>query len=220
MIPAVLFVSVEQAYARARDSGRLDAALARWRDRLDVLRGFASVAALVGMLRRDDAPWEPKNQVTVGLCDLARERDEDAKLVLMEAYMPALRGVLAEFRGSALEPEDLESEILAGFWATAAKVTSPAPMGAHVQTLERDREQLLRALPGAGLEEDQRALEALAHEVHERLDTLTFSEKSRLLALLDVSVHIGDDGHLKASLSAPRPRPGDHPKVRENTDSR
>ncbi|MCA1834651.1 MAG: recombinase family protein [Actinomycetota bacterium] len=98
--------------------------------------------------------------------------------------------------------------------------TAAAPMRDHVQALERDRENLLRALPGAGLQEDERAIQATADEVIHRLQTLSFAEKNRLLALLDVEVHVDEDGLVKASLRAPRPEPEDQRKVCFSTYSR
>lgn len=108
----------------------------------------------------------------------------------------------------------------AGTLDDATLETAAAPMREHVQTLEREREQLLRALPGSRLHEDETALTAVAEEVVQRLEELTFTEKNRLLALLDMEVYVEENGQVKASLRAPRPDPDDQRKVRSSTYSR
>ncbi|MCA1838802.1 MAG: recombinase family protein [Actinomycetota bacterium] len=96
-------------------------------------------------------------------------------------------------------------------------VRAAGSMRRRIEQLEQERANVLRFLPGAQASEDQRAIEAIASEVRERLQTLSFEEKQRVLALLDVRVNVDEYGHLKGSLSAPQV---DQRKVAKNTSSR
>lgn len=94
------------------------------------------------------------------------------------------------------------------------------PLQQEVHALEAERESLLDTLPGARWEADQQAIRQIASDVLQRLDSLGFDEKQRLIALLDVQVDLEPNGAFTASMIAPRPTDSDQHKVLMRTSSR
>lgn len=90
-----------------------------------------------------------------------------------------------------------------------------------LERLHAERESLLRYLPGAKSAEDQRLIAEVASEVVHRLQNLSFEEKQRVIALLDVRVRVDEYGRLLGSLCAPQSQTlSSQRKVANRTSSR
>lgn len=85
-----------------------------------------------------------------------------------------------------------------GFESASASIRN------EIEFLTYDRNKLMVVVPGRRLAQDQRAIAKIASEASERLQELSFEEKQRLLALLDVRVRVDEHGHLRGSLCAPQ----------------
>lgn len=76
-----------------------------------------------------------------------------------------------------------------GFESAAASIRN------EIEFLTYDRNKLMVIVPGRRLAQDQRAIAKIASEASKRLEELSFEEKQRLLALLDVRVKVDEHGH-------------------------
>jgi hypothetical protein len=121
-----MFRDLERAFANELDVSRLNAALTGWRVRMPTLARFDSIDALVTFFRAKGSDDE-KSKAVVTLAELCRQGDEQAKLLVGELFMPALRGTLSRFRGGPLSSDELESEIAAAFWELVTTTTEETP---------------------------------------------------------------------------------------------
>lgn len=95
-----------------------------------------------------------------------------------------------------------------------------APLREEVAKLAGKREHLVSALPDVAWRQDEKAFVNVASQILDRLDDMDFSERQRLIALLDVRVDLESDGRICASLSAPKPSDLGPDKVFSYTFSR
>lgn len=99
-----------------------------------------------------------------------------------------------------------------GFESAAESIKS------EIDFLTYERNRLQALLPGRKVASDQRAVANIASEAGNRLESLSFEEKQRILALLDVRVKVDEEGGLRASLCSPRVE--SQRKVANRTSSR
>lgn len=138
---------VKTSFEACRRSGRLGDAFARWRDRHPALGDLQSIDDLVQLCR--DAPSElypAKNDALRAVCLEAANGDESASLFLLWIMIPAL---LAEWksisRQQVLAPDDVEAELLAGFWE-ALKWVGPESRKVALRLVHGARRRALAAL--------------------------------------------------------------------------
>jgi hypothetical protein len=109
---------------RARGPEGFAAALRRWRECHEGLRPFGDPADLVGFLR-DRAPGlaPARDAALAALCQESTRGDDDASLLLLWLLLPALSGARRRLgTWEAVEPEDLDAELLAGLWQAAKEI--------------------------------------------------------------------------------------------------
>ncbi|MEO7803001.1 MAG: hypothetical protein ABIS18_00685, partial [Actinomycetota bacterium] len=95
------------------------------------------------------------------------------------------------------------------------------PLNAQVHKLELEREKLLSLSPESRWHSDRVAISQVGSEVRHRLDKLSYEEKVRVLALLDVRVSVRPDGGLRGTMAAPiSAAVNEEPKVGSSTFSR
>lgn len=106
-------------------------ALRRWQPRHEALGNFLGLDALVAVCRDRYGSGRIKDDVLIALCDEAiahpddqdSKADPDAALVLCWLHLPGLWEIVRELgRWNALASEDLEAELLAGFWEAASEI--------------------------------------------------------------------------------------------------
>lgn len=138
--------SLEKRYAAALASGSLDRALARWKAEDSSFLAFDGVEELVRLCRSQQSGREAKEQVIDALCERAGAGDEESALLLMWLFIGTLRRVRKMFGDSPLSDEDLEAEMLAGFWDGVRKDTSTRPSARiFYAVLDRAREAVAQA---------------------------------------------------------------------------
>jgi hypothetical protein len=100
------------------------AALRRWKGGHGALRPFRDPADLIGFLRgRGSELAAARDAAWAALCLEATAGDRDAALLLLWLLLPALYGARRKLaRWEAVEPEDLDAELLAGLWQAAKEV--------------------------------------------------------------------------------------------------
>lgn len=121
-----LLSELGRRYRKKRASAPFDDLFEAWRATYPPFAEYKNVEALIKFFRDDDDPedYEPKNAVAIILAGLAREGDETAGLVLFELYLPGLYDIADEYgKHEVVESDDLDAEIVAGFWAAAEKLT-------------------------------------------------------------------------------------------------
>ncbi len=115
---------IEQVMADGDPTAR-ESAYVRWRERREGLRPFREVDELVSFCRNPDGgPPEVKDGALAALCLEAAGGDREASLLLLWLLLPALLLLRASLaRWGALDPEELDAEMLAGVWETATEMT-------------------------------------------------------------------------------------------------
>lgn len=119
--------SYERRFDQLRSIGRLETALIRWRERQEFLMTFSDSESLISTFRsRRDESRLLKHLGLLAICIEAREGDEDAFLLLVGLYLPTFRRLRRDIGVCLLEEEDLEAEMLAGFWEALSDARSLA----------------------------------------------------------------------------------------------
>ena len=123
-----LLAKVERDFIARRDSGALARAFPEWGARRQGLRCFATLDALIGACRDERGrSWDTADAVLSALCEEASSGEECAGILLLWLLLPGLlvgRGRLSAL--GAISPEELTSEMLAGMWEEATRVSAPA----------------------------------------------------------------------------------------------
>lgn len=124
-----LLTRLDAEVATRRASGALVDALRRWRTRHEDLRSFAHPDELIGLARTGhDQRRESKDHILGVLCVEGVDGDDDAAVLLVWLMLPSLLLVRRRLAArSALDPDDLDAELLAGLWEAAARVQPGAP---------------------------------------------------------------------------------------------
>lgn len=138
---------INQHVMSARARGGLESAFSRWRDRHDALEVARNVDELIELLRSGPRSQYPqKNDALRALCLEAAGGDELAGALLLWLLLPAL---LLEWkrvhRRDALSPEDLESELLAGFWESITWIR-PASRKVAARLIQGARRRAIAAV--------------------------------------------------------------------------
>ena len=122
--PVDLLTKLEADVATRRASGALDEALRRWRTRHEGLRSFDQPDDLIRFVREsDDQRRESKDLVLAALATEGVHGDEDAALLLVWLMLPGLLLLRRRFAArDGLDGDDLDAELLAGLWESAARV--------------------------------------------------------------------------------------------------
>jgi hypothetical protein len=111
-----------------RLSPRIQAGFARWQLREPILAEFASVEDLIAFCRnRDRTLYSAKNEAIAALCRLATSVDSpggdaEAGVLLVYLFIGAFRNIGREIGPSLLSLDELDSEMLSGFWEEATRV--------------------------------------------------------------------------------------------------
>lgn len=117
----------ERRFDQLRSTGRLQSAFTRWRERQEFLMTFSDSESLISTFRsRQDESRLLKHLGLLAICFEAREGDEDAFLLLVGLYLPTFRRLRREIGPCLLEEEDLEAEMIAGFWEALSDARSLA----------------------------------------------------------------------------------------------
>lgn len=115
-----VFAEVEKRFSTALSSGRLDSDLGCWRSRHPDLGRFANIEELIQFCRHSDPCDQAKDRVVSALRrEAVSGPDGTAALVLIWLFRPTLIS-LARTGREHLEVEDLDAELLAGFWEIVA----------------------------------------------------------------------------------------------------
>ena len=110
-------------------TGEMDQALHRWSTRHPCLRDIAQAEDLVGLFRQVDGDRERKERILRALTTRAKVGDEPAGILLIGLYLPSFRRTRREIGSCTLTEEELEAEMLTGFWE---EVTRPHPIAVSV----------------------------------------------------------------------------------------
>lgn len=173
----------------------------------------------------DEALWrtiaevlaEPERLLTTAREELNRrgiaksESTLRKELASVDRKLTKSRGALARLARYHAEQGTLDQ---ATFEAAAQ------PLRDEIAKLEQHREKLLVSLPDIAWREDEKAFSEVASQVLGRLEEMDFSERQRLVTLLNVEVRHEPDGQVSASLSAPHPSEACQRKVFNCTFSR
>jgi hypothetical protein len=142
-----LLAKLEAAVTDRQASGALDDSLRHWRTRHEELRSFDHPADLITFVREPDkGRHEFKDRVLAVLCAEGLRGDNDAALLLVWLMFPGL--LLLRRRLGArdgLEGDDLDAELVAGVWESAARVGSETRYVAK-RLLDSARRRALRAI--------------------------------------------------------------------------
>jgi DNA-directed RNA polymerase specialized sigma24 family protein len=112
----------EKRFEEIRSTGRLEVALAKWKERQDFLNVFPDSKALLSKFRSSGVEDELlKRLALLAVSTEARDGDEDAFLLLVGLYLPTFRRLRKEIGACLLEEEDLEAEMIVGFWEAVSK---------------------------------------------------------------------------------------------------
>jgi DNA-directed RNA polymerase specialized sigma24 family protein len=123
-----LFGMLERDFAAQRRSGELSRALRDWQGKEKGLRRFADLDALIAACRGGtDGSWESADVALAALCREASSGDDRAGILLLWLLLPGL--LLARSRLApigVLSRDELTSEMVAGAWTEATRVSAPA----------------------------------------------------------------------------------------------
>jgi hypothetical protein len=124
-----LLTRLDTEVAKRRASGALVDALRRWRTRHEDLRSFAHPDELIRLARTEhDQRRESKDHILAALCAEGVDGDDDAAVLLVWLMLPSLLLMRRRLAArSALDPDELDAEMLAGLWGAAARVRPGAP---------------------------------------------------------------------------------------------
>ncbi|MEX2551535.1 MAG: hypothetical protein WD627_00840 [Actinomycetota bacterium] len=120
--------AIEKSFAYLRNSASLERAFERWQWTEASLGHLSNVEALIALCRNPNVSLgQRKNEALASLCALATGSDgiielveADAGLLLIWLYAGAMRNIAKEIGESPLTLEELDSEMLAGFWDEAS----------------------------------------------------------------------------------------------------
>ena len=108
---------------------RLDAVFVRWPRLEPTLEKFASADELIAYCRTQDrALYAEKNEALAALCRLATtaaypaDSDAEAGVLLVYLFSGAFRNIAKEIGPCLLNLDELDAEMLCGFWEAAARV--------------------------------------------------------------------------------------------------
>jgi hypothetical protein len=142
-----LLAKLEADVTDRQASDALDGALRRWRTRHEELRSFAHPDDLISFVREPNSDrHEFKDLVLAALCAEGARGDDDAALLLVWLMFPGLlllRRRLAARGG--LDGDDLDAELVAGVWESAARV-GPETRYVAKRLLDSARRRALRAV--------------------------------------------------------------------------
>jgi hypothetical protein len=145
-----LFGTLERDFAARRASGELSRALRGWQAKDHDLRRFADLDALIAVCRGGtDGSWESADVALSALCREASSGDDRAGTLLLWLLLPGL--LLARSRLApmgVLSREEMTSEMVAGAWAEATRVSNSATRVAS-RILNSARWRTLAAVRGA-----------------------------------------------------------------------
>jgi hypothetical protein len=114
--------------ASRRESGALVDALCRWRTRHEELESFDHPDHLIELARAADGKSDSKDRLLAALCVEGVSGDDDAAVLLVWLMLPSLLLVRQRLAvRSGLDADDLDAELLAGLWESAARVKPGAP---------------------------------------------------------------------------------------------
>ncbi len=142
-----LLAKLEADVAHRRASGALNKALRRWRTRHEELSVFDDPEGLIGFIRNPDRERHgSKDSVLAALCVEGTGGDDDAGLLLVWLMLPGLlllRRRLAT--NGTVNRDELDTELLAGVWESAAKVR-PATRYVAKRLLDGARRRAMAAI--------------------------------------------------------------------------
>lgn len=142
-----LLAKLEADVADRRASGALNKALGRWRTRHEELSAFDDPEGLIGFIRNPDRERHgSKDFVLAALCVEGIGGDDNASLLLVWLMVPGLlllRRRLATHGG--LNRDELDAELLAGVWESAARVR-PATRYVAKRLLDGARRRAMAAI--------------------------------------------------------------------------
>jgi hypothetical protein len=145
--PVDLLTKLEADVATRRASGALGEALRRWRTRHEGLRSFDQPDDLIRFVREpDDQRRESKDLVLAALATEGVNGDDDAALLLVWLMLPGLLLLRRRFAArDGLDGDDLDAELLAGLWESAARVR-PATSYVAKRLLDAARRRAFAAI--------------------------------------------------------------------------
>lgn len=129
VIPVDLLTRLDSEVAARRTSGALVDALRHWQTRHEALRSFDHPDDLISFARGSDKErHEVKDPVLTALCVEGVSGDEDAAVLLVWLMLPGLLLVRRRLGArDGLGGDDIDAELLAGLWESAARVRPGAP---------------------------------------------------------------------------------------------
>lgn len=119
--------SFEATFQEARALGGFEKAFSRWRRKRASIRKFGSLDELISLCQtREETAKGAKELALTALCSLARKNDSEASHFLIWLFIPLFRRIRKDVGECQLTEEDLEAEILGGFWEGVSKPGHPA----------------------------------------------------------------------------------------------
>jgi hypothetical protein len=192
-----LLAKLEADVTDRQASGALDDALRHWRTRHEELKSFDHPADLMTFVREPDKDrHEFKDRVLAALCAEGVRGDDDAALLLVWLMFPGLlllRRRLAARGG--LDGDDLDAELLAGVWESAARVRSETRYVAK-RLLDGGRRSALAAIRHEEAwigrigpsQENAEELPTVMDDAGETLDVLSEAVAAGVISRVDVEL--------------------------------
>lgn len=119
--------SFEATFQDARALGRFEKAFPCWRKKRASIRRFGSLDELISLCQTRDEKAKGARELTLtALCSLARKNDSEASHLLIWLFIPLFRRIRKDIGDCQLTEEDLEAEILSGFWEGISRPGQPA----------------------------------------------------------------------------------------------
>ena len=112
--------SIERTFRTLQETGTLDSRFEAWGRRSAGLACLADLDQLIALCRKSGVSQQ-KDATLAALC-LEAKRDKTAGVVLSWLMLPGLWEAVRELPSDVLDADDLEAELVAGLWTTAAEV--------------------------------------------------------------------------------------------------
>lgn len=123
---------IEEGFADLRGSRRLERQFEGWKQGHARLAAFSTVEELIAFVRGQAGEYQDRDEIVLAMCQEAQAETKTAgggrrvaSDVLFWLFLPALWRVFEEAtRPGLADPEEIEAEILLGFWEAAAEERS------------------------------------------------------------------------------------------------
>lgn len=119
--PMALLAEIERRFRFFQEKGRLERALVGWQSKSQALASFPDLEALIGFCRgTTEGDLDLRDGVIAFLCRQAAVGDERAAILVIWLHLPGLWQATDDLKPiPEIHAEDLDAELLSGFWQAA-----------------------------------------------------------------------------------------------------